>query len=293
MNRIEQFFSESNFAGRTKYNKRIFLDYCFNFFKSLNTPSDFLKIRPSDYLKLYIEIDKLDVLEIVKKRYRYALKNYADFLCRDIYANNKNPELNYDFILSNRFYKFRDGGKPREEHFIEFQDLLELIKWAKFTQPPYIYFAIVVLITSGCRIEGALTLTKSNVDLEKRRFMMFEKSRDRGSKIKYYIINKEIIPTFKQFLDYIPDSSAILFPISQQKFNKHLKHYKPYFHAQLFRDAFNSFLEELGVEESIRDIFQNRTPKSVNAQSYLKKYGDWEKRLQKYDAVFPHLQNAI
>lgn len=287
MNRLNEFFAESNFAVKTKYSKNIYLQFCFNFFHTINTAENFLEIKASEFKQLFLEIDKLQMFDNAKRRYVYALKNYADWLCSDLIANNEKVPLNYDFIFSNRFYKFRDAGVPKDTHYIELSDIMEIINWAKSTQPPLVYHAVLILATAGCRIDGVITLTRDNVDFENRKFTMLEKSRDRGSKIKQYVINQQIIPELKQYIAYLPESQQRLFPISQQKLNKRLKRWKPWLHAQIFRDGFNSVLEENGVEESIRDILQNRTPKSINAKHYLHKYDDWEKRVKKYDSIDP------
>jgi hypothetical protein len=76
MNRINQFFAESNFAKRTLYQKEIYLTVCFNFFHLIKTAEDFLQIKPSEYKQLFLHLDKMQVLDSAKKRYRYALKNY-------------------------------------------------------------------------------------------------------------------------------------------------------------------------------------------------------------------------
>lgn len=287
MDRLTQFLTNSNFASRTKRSKQNYLLYCFNFFLSIGTSKDFLKIQPSEFEQLFRHVDALNILEKCKKRYRTALHTFSDYLCREIIANNQNPSLNYDFIFSNRFFQFRDSGAMKENHYMELKDILDLVKWARFSKPPLIYYAILILITAGCRIEGALTLTRDRIDFEHRKFTMLEKSRNRGSKIKAYVINKQIIAGLQQYISFLSPTQVRLFPISQQKFNIHLKGFKPWLHAQIFRDAFNTILEENDVEESIRDILQNRIPKSTNGRNYLNKYKDWEKRVKKYDKVDP------
>jgi integrase len=287
MNRINEFFAQSNFAKRTQYQKEIYLTTCFNFFKSIKTAENFLQIKPSEFKQLFLHLDKMQVLDSAKKRYRYALKNYADWLCSDLIANNQPAPFNYDFIFSNRFYTFRDSGTPSESHYLELKDVMDFLKWAKFTQPPIVFFAALVLATSGCRHDGVITLTRGNIDFTNRKFTMLEKSRDRGSKIKYYVMNKQIIEKLKEYISYLPETQDRIFAISQQKLNKRFKRWKSYMHAGLFRDSFNTILEENNVEEAIRDILQNRTPKSINAKHYLKKYSDWEKRVEKYDSIDP------
>jgi integrase len=229
----------------------------------------------------------MNILEIAKKRYMYALKSYADYLCSELYARNEKLPYDYSFILSKKFYKFRDTETNDAPSFLEMKDVLDIILWAKYSQPPTIYFMICIQATTGCRIGGLTTLTRDRIDLDQRKLILHEKSSDRGSIVKHYVIAKNLLEPFTQFLKYIPVDQQRIFNISEQKYNSRLKRWRNYMHSHLFRDALYSIWEDMHIEEAIRDIMQNRQVKNIGARHYLKKFRNWIKRVERYDEIYP------
>lgn len=288
MKRLQEFINDSNFSKKTKYMKTRYLIFCFDYFRSIHTSENFLEIKSKEFLSLFKQIDSMDLTEDAKRHYRYALKNYADFYKKEILADNDDDDIklkDYDFIFSNRFFRFRNMGSKEDINYLEKEELFELLEWAKKTQPPKIYFGICVIATTGCHVEGLISLTKDRVDFENRKFIMHDKALAFGSNVKNYIINNGLIEPLRKYIDSMFEDEMILFDISAQKFNKRLNRWNIWMHSRIFRDTINSVWEDMDVEESIRDILCNRIPKSVNAKHYLKKYGIWKKRVEKYDKI--------
>lgn len=254
----------------------------FLFFNTIHTSPNFLEITTQEFEQFFQFIDKKKITKKTKTRFRFALLQYADFACRNIYAHNKRPPLDYSYIFSDRLFKFSKYKQISNNAYLEFEDALRLLRWAKYSKPPQIYFMICLQLTTGCRVGGLLGLIKNDVNLKNRTLKMHEKGGD-----SLYFIGSNLIKPLEFYMQYLPEDQQELFKISEQKYNLNLKDFSENMHSHVFRDCLNGIWEDAGVEESIRDIMVNRTPTSINGKNYMKKYKNWQKRLQKWDSIYP------
>lgn len=282
MNRLNDFIATSTLAPKTLYGKKKRLEYAFNFFKQKNAPIDFLDISPNIFLDFFKHINEQDFSKKTKVRYRTALRDYADFICRELYAMGKSPKWDYSYLFSSRFFKFSGVEQIKQTHFLTKEECFLFYKFVKYSKPPLIYFASMLLMTTGMRVGELLKIKKSDINFEERSIIVEGKT---GKGI--YIIAENLKNPLLFYTQYLPAKQQKLFPISPQKFNDNLKDWQPWMHSHLFRDCLYSIWHDMKVEPADRDILQCRDPTGVGPQHYLKKYSDISVRRAKYDEIYP------
>ena len=236
-------------------------------------------------------IDKKDIQKNSKKRTRYLISSYYNYV-RDYKKDIEQEEFKNPVPSSNTF-DFSGSSESLEDleqvqHLLSMEDVKRILYHLFYTKTDYIYIAISLLIYSGARVREIVQIECQNIDIENRWFLTEVKSSKSNKRIGLYFFPQffslDLQNYFKKIQTTTP-GSKFLFPgrkkdghISKRTIEAYLKNIKEELNLKSktnphsFRDFINSRREEKGCTKVQRKFLLNQKNPDVNINSYLKKY---------------------
>jgi len=129
---------------------------------------------------------------------------------------------------------------------------------------------LLMYCTTGLRASELLSVTFSDVDLDKRMIIPRKRSRTKQTWISFF--TEEAKSVLSKYLDTRSDQDKRLFPMKKHSVDKMFKKVGRMVHVhitpQKLRDWFCCEMGELSVPDRYIDAFCGRVPKSVLARHY-------------------------
>lgn len=287
----ESFLNVQNFSDSHKRNLVNMMREMNKWFESNADAKAFFDVKPREWLGLLSYIEKKAICQASKRKYLALLKNYANWVCFDLYCVNEKPPYDYSVIFNNKRVQFSQGFTPQPPTFLDMNGAANLLRFLRYNALPRWRIAIELQMFTGCRFSGIHNLRKGDIDWEKRMIQVREKKTTNRSGISFYVIPPHLLEDLRTIAEF--SNKDHLFPIAESNYNNILKKFRGDLHSHLLRDFFNTSLFEFNVDLTTRMILLNQTPRNVNESHYLKKYQSWEYRLSLSDSVAVKLCDAL